>query len=185
MRIGLMGGSFDPVHYGHLRAADWSLEAFRLDEVRLVPAGQSPFKGPCAASAVDRLAMLALAVSDHDSIRVEDCELRRDPPSYTVDTLRALAQREPEAAFTLILGSDAAAGLDSWRQVEEVRRLVEIEILVRPGEVDAEISARAHVFEGLAVSATSLRNAVRAGRSIRYLTPESVRHYIEEKGLYK
>jgi nicotinate-nucleotide adenylyltransferase len=182
-RIGLLGGSFDPVHYGHLRAAEWAIEAFELQGVRLVPARQSPFKGPSAASGEDRRAMLALAVADNPAIVVEDCELERDAPSYTVDTLRAMAARWPRARFILILGSDAAAGLDLWRESTEVRRLAEIRVLGRPGHQTPV--ADAVPFEGLAISSTDLRAAVKASKSIRYLTPESVRLYIEEKGLYK
>jgi nicotinate-nucleotide adenylyltransferase len=183
--MGLLGGSFDPVHYGHLRAAQWSLEAFGLEEVRLVPTRQSPFKGPCIASAEDRLAMLTLATEDNDALQVEGCELEREAPSYTVDTLRVLTHRVPQARFTLILGSDAAAGLDRWREISEVRRLAEIRVLGRLGEVAVRQEEVAASFAGLAVSATEIREAVKASRSIRYLTPEPVRRYIAEKGLYR
>lgn len=180
-----MGGSFDPVHFGHLRAAQWAVEAFELDAVRLMPAAQSPFKGPCIASAEDRRAMLELAILGNPSLRVEDCELWRDPPSYTVDTLRTLTGRQSGTRFTLIVGSDAAAGLHEWRSIDEVRRLAEIKVLVRPGHHESGVSGNAVAFDGLALSATSLRDAVKGGRSIRYLTPEPVRLYIEERGLYK
>lgn len=182
-RVGLLGGSFDPVHYGHLRAAQWALEAFELQEVRLVPARQSPFKGPCVASAEERRAMIELAVADNPALRVESCELEREGPSYTVDTLRTLTARSPESRFTLILGSDAAEGLDRWRESAEVRRLAEVRVLVRPGDRGQDKAVVP--FEGLAISSTDVRTAVKASRSIRYLTPESVRLYIEEKGLYK
>ena len=185
MRVGLFGGSFDPVHYGHLRAAQWALEGFALDEVRLMPAAQSPFKEPCVARGEDRRAMLELALRDNRYLRVEDCELRRDPPSYTVDTLRTVTAREPGTRFTLILGSDAASGLDKWRDIEEVRRLAEIRVLLRPGAAASGASKEAFAFAGLALSATALRGAIKSGRSIRYLTPEPVRLFIEEKGLYK
>jgi nicotinate-nucleotide adenylyltransferase len=183
MRVGLLGGSFDPVHYGHLRAAQWAIEAFELEAVRLVPARQSPFKGPCVASAEHRRAMLSLAVSDNAALSVEDCELTREGPSYTVDTLRTLIQRLPHARFTLLLGSDAAAGLDAWREIPEVRRLAEIRVLGRPGE--SAPNQESVPFSGLAISSTQIRAVLQASRSIRYLTPESVRLYIEEKGLYQ
>ncbi|MBK5256897.1 MAG: nicotinate (nicotinamide) nucleotide adenylyltransferase [Vicinamibacteria bacterium] len=184
IRVGLFGGSFDPVHYGHLRAAQWALENFTLTEVRLVPAQQSPFKGPPVASGEDRRAMLTLATSDHESLSVEDCEVRRSAPSYTVDTLRALTSRSPSVSFVLILGSDAAAGVDQWRDAAEVRRLAEIRVLGRPGECPAA-GLDAAPFDGLSISSTDIRRAIKDGRSIRYLTPESVRQYIQEKGLYK
>jgi nicotinate-nucleotide adenylyltransferase len=182
-RVGLLGGSFDPVHFGHLRAAQWALEAFELREVRLVPARQSPFKGPCVASEGDRRAMLGLAVADNPALFVESCELEREGPSYTIDTLRTLTARSPRSRFVLILGSDAAEGLDRWRESSEVRRLSEIRVLARPGDPGGDASVVP--FDGLAISSTDIRAARRASRSIRYLTPESVRLYIEEKGLYK
>lgn len=186
MRVGLLGGSFDPVHYGHLRAAQWALAAFELDAVRLVPAKQSPFKGPCVASVEDRKTMLTLATQDNASLVVEDCELNRPAPSYTVDTLRTLLTRAPASRFVLILGSDAAAGLEKWEESAEVRRLCEIQVLRRPVDQADRGSASAVLpFEGLAVSSTQLRGAIARGQSIRYLTPEPVRLYIEEKGLYK
>lgn len=180
MRVGLLGGSFDPVHYGHLRAAEWALGAFGLQSVRLMPARQSPFKGPSVASDVDRLTMLSLSVAGNDALSVESCELEREPPSFTVDTLRTLKKLSPGTAFTLILGSDAAAGLHQWHESAEVQRLADIQVLSRPdasGAIDA--------FPGLAISSTEIRTLIQSGHSIRYLTPEPVRRYIEEKGLYK
>lgn len=183
MRVGLLGGSFDPVHYGHLRAAQWALEAFDLEEVRLVPARQSPLKGPCLASGQDRRAMLNLAAGDNRALVVEGCELEREGPSYTVDTLRELTRRMPAARFTLVLGSDAARTLDLWRESSELGKLADIRVLGRPG--DSEADPRVALFSGLSISSTEIRDSVRAGRSIRYLTPEPVRVYIEEKGLYQ
>lgn len=184
MRVGLLGGSFDPVHFGHLRAAQWALGAMALDSVRLVPARQSPFKSGSVASGEDRLAMLTLAVEGNPALAVEDCELRRDPPSYTVDTLRALVAREPDVRFVWIVGSDAAKDIDKWREVGEIRRMAEICVLSRPGDTPGA-STNHEPFEGFAVSSTDIREARRRGRSVRYLTPESVRLFIEEKGLYK
>ncbi len=185
MRVGLLGGSFDPVHYGHLRAAQWALEGLDLQEVRLVPARQSPLKGPCLASAEHRRSMLNLATRDNDSLTVESCELEREAPSYTVETLRILTRQSPGAHFTLIIGSDAALDLEKWREIAEVRRLAEIRILGRPGlSLDGGVVTTLP-FDGLAISSTDVRHTIKSGRSIRYLTPESVRLYIEEKGLYQ
>ena len=127
--------------------------------------------------------MLDLAVRDHGALSVDDCELEREGPSYTVDTLRTMIRRAPDSRLTLILGSDAAAGLDRWHESDEVRRLAEIRVLGRPGDQASEPGAVP--FAGLAISSSEIRAALKAGRSIRYLTPESVRLYIEEKGLYK
>ena len=184
MRVGLLGGSFDPVHYGHLRAAQCALEAFGLEEVRLMPAHQSPFKPPCVAAREHRRSMLDLAVAGNPSLRIENCELEREAPSYTADTLRLLTRNEPGALFTLILGSDTARSLDAWREIEEIRRLARIGVLLRPLDSVADFPDAVR-FEGLAISSTSVRDCVKSGRSIRYLTPPAVCHYIEEKGLYK
>jgi len=182
MRVGVLGGSFDPVHYGHLRAAECALETFDLARILLVPARRSPFKARGFASDQHRHAMLKLAAADHTRFGVETCELEREPPSYTVDTLRLLVRRAPEDVFTLILGSDAAVDLEEWREIGEIRRLADVRILARAGE---PVGPGAMAFEGLTVSSTGIRGTVCAGRSIRYLTPDSVRLYIEEKGLYK
>lgn len=184
MRVGLFGGSFDPVHYGHLRGAQCALEAFDLSEVRLMPARQSPFKPPSAAADEHRRAMLDLAVAGNESLRIEACELTREAPSYTADTLRILTQTEPGVLFTLIVGSDAAASLDAWHEIAEIRRMADVAVLLRPPDSAADFPG-AMPFEGLAISSTSVRDCVKAGRSIRYLTPPAVCHYIEEKGLYK
>lgn len=184
MRVGLLGGSFDPIHYGHLRAAQWAFETLALQRVLFVLARQSPFKGLCSAPPEDRLVMLNLATRDNPSFAIEDCELGRVAPSYTVDTLRTLARRSPETHFTLILGSDAAAGLEKWRDIEEVRRRAEIAILARPGENHTDLPVTILSFDGLSISSTEIRAAIKDGRSIRYLTPDPVRLYIEEKGLY-
>jgi nicotinate-nucleotide adenylyltransferase len=182
MRVGVFGGSFDPVHYGHLRAAEWALAAFNLDRMLLVPARRSPFKPTGFAADEDRHAMLRLSAVDNPRFAIETCELERDAPSYTVDTLRFLKKRFPENTLALVLGSDAARDIDKWREIEEIRRLAELRILARPGE---SFGGGAEAFEGLAISSSAIRSAIQAGRSIRYLTPESVRLYIEEKGLYK
>ena len=129
--------------------------------------------------------MLDLATSDHESLRVETCELDRAAPSYTVDTLRTLTRSTAGAHFTLIVGSDAALSIENWREISEVRRMAEIRILGRPGETAAGEPAGAVPFPGLAISSTQIRDAIKARRSIRYLTPEAVRLYIEEKGLYQ
>jgi nicotinate-nucleotide adenylyltransferase len=184
MRVGLLGGSFDPVHYGHLRAAQWAIENFSLDRVLLMPALQSPLKGSCFAGPDERRRMLELATSDNPVLGIEDCELRRAAPSYTVDTLKELKTREPETAFVLILGADAARDLDKWRSIDVIRSQAEVQVLDRPN-ASTSFASDGLSFQGLAISSTDVRRAVQAGRSIRYLTPESVRLFIEEKGLYK
>jgi nicotinate-nucleotide adenylyltransferase len=182
VKVGLLGGSFDPVHFGHLRAAEWARQTYSLDSVRLMPAMRSPFKEPPVASEADRLRMVELATEGNSHLDVERAELDRPAPSYTVDTLRHLTALESGNRFALIVGSDAARGLDKWREIDEIRRMADILILARPGD---ETLQNAAPFAGLAISASEVRREVHAGRSIRYLTPESVRRYIEEKGLYR
>ena len=121
--------------------------------------------------------MLTLAAADNRRFAIETCELEREAPSYTVDTLRILKKRAPEDTLVLVLGSDAAKDIDKWREIEEIKRLAELRILARPGESSGETAS---VFEGPAISSSGIRSEIRAGRSIRYLTPESVRLYIEE-----
>ena len=177
-----MGGSFDPVHLGHLRAAEWAREAFSLDIVRLMPARRSPFKTAAIAGDEDRLRMLELALEGNGALGIEAAEFDLPAPSYTIETLRFLRGRDPHAKFALILGSDAARGLDKWREIDEIRGMADILILARPGD---EALENARPFPGLSVSASQIRRLVHEGRSIRYLTPDPVRRYIEEKGLYR
>lgn len=183
MRVGLLGGSFDPVHYGHLRAAEWAKETWALDAVWFVPARRSPFKGDPGAPPAARVEMLNLAIVGNEAFLVEKCELERDPPSFTVDTLRHLKAHHPASQFVWIVGSDAARDIDKWREIGEIRRMAEIRILRRPDDSETGTVA-GEPFSGLAVSSSEIRAAVKQGRSIRYLMPESVRLYVREKGLY-
>src|SRR6476661_5842415 len=119
--VGLFGGSFDPIHHGHLIAAQVAREALQLDEVRFIPTGIQPFKaeGP-RAPAADRVAMLRLALGATPGMTLETCEVDRPGPSYTVDTLRALEAREPGRSFILLLGTDAGRDFPRWREAEEI-----------------------------------------------------------------
>jgi len=187
---GLLGGSFDPVHVGHLIAADRAAEALGLDRVLFVPCARQPLKatGPVAAGA-HRRAMLELAVAGHGPFAVDPIELDRagPGPSYTVDTLRALAARCPGERLVLLLGADAAADLPRWRAVEEVVRLAEVAVLTRPGAPAPARGLVRHVVAtpAIEVSASEIRARCAAGRSIRYLVPDAVADYIERNGLYR
>lgn len=188
MGIGLLGGSFDPVHHGHLIAADRAAEALGLARVLFVPCTTQPLKpaGP-VAPAEHREAMLALALAGHPRFVLESLELTRPGPSYTVDTLRALRRRDPGERFVLILGADAAAELPRWRAADEVARLAEIAVLARPGVSDV---ASAFVTQFIAtpaieISASEIRARCLAGKSIRYLVPDAVADYITRNKLYR
>ncbi|HTK56952.1 MAG TPA: nicotinate-nucleotide adenylyltransferase [Gemmatimonadales bacterium] len=186
--IGLFGGSFDPVHHGHLMVALVARETLQLQELRFVPAGIQPFKeGEHLASTADRVAMLRLALASCPGMVVETSEVEREGPSYTVDTLRALKAREPGESFILLLGADAARDLPRWREAEEVVRLAKVAVLTRPGHeapVAPWVSAVVPV-PALELSATDLRRRAAAGRSLRYFVPDAVANYVAARGLYK
>lgn len=185
--IGLLGGSFDPVHHGHLIVAQVAAEALGLDELRFMPAREQPFKrGRHAAPAADRAAMLELAVAGVPGFAVERAELERPGPSYSVDTLEALRAREPEAAFTLLLGADAALELEAWHRAAELPRLARIAVFARPGSpipASPLIAATVEV-PAVEISATEIRRRVRAGRPIRYWVPDAVADYVARHRLY-
>lgn len=186
--IGLFGGSFDPVHHGHLMVAQVARETLQLAEVRFVPTGIQPFKaGGHVAPAADRVAMLRLALASAPGFGIETCEVEREGPSYTVDTLRALEAREPGEAFILLVGADAARDLPRWREADEIFRRARIAVLTRPGHeapVAPWVSAIVPV-PALDLSATDLRLRAAAGRTLRYFVPDAVANYVAARGLYK
>ncbi len=188
MTTGLLGGSFDPVHHGHLIAAARAAEALGLDRVLFVPCARQPLKarGPVAA-AEHRRAMLAAAIAGEPRFALETLELERPGPSYTVDTVRALRARAPGERLVLLLGADAAATLPEWRDVAELVRLAEVAALTRPGSPEFASPLVRHVVAtpAIEISASEIRARCLAGKSIRYLVPDSVADYIERKRLYR
>jgi nicotinate-nucleotide adenylyltransferase len=185
--IGLFGGSFDPVHHGHLIVAQVARELLELEELRFVPAREQPFKqGRHRTSPEHRAAMLSLAVSGTPGFAVERAELQRPGPSYTVDTLEELRRREPEADFVLLLGADAAADLPTWHQAARIPQLARIVVFARPG---APVPASPWIgstieVPAIDISATGIRQRVRQGRSVRYWVPDAVAEYISRHRLY-
>jgi nicotinate-nucleotide adenylyltransferase len=185
--IGLLGGSFDPVHHGHLIVGRVAAESLGLDELRFVPAREQPFKrGRHAAPAADRAAMLELAVAGTPGFGIERLELDRPGPSYTVDTLLALRAREPEAGLTLLLGADAAAELGAWHRAEELPGLARVVVFARPGAAvpGSRLVAATIEVPALEISATEIRRRVRAGQPIRYWVPDAVAEYVARHRLY-
>ena len=183
----LFGGSFDPVHIGHLMVAEAAAEQLDM-RVRFLPAREQPFKGAAHnATPAHRAAMLELAVAGNPRFTVERIELDLPVPSYTVPTLRALAAREPGNRFALLLGADAVRDLASWFEVEALPGLADVIAFARAGSepVRHRLVSRTIEVPAIAVSATDIRARVRAGRSIRYLVPEAVRAYIGEHDLYR
>jgi nicotinate-nucleotide adenylyltransferase len=184
----LFGGSFDPVHVAHLIVAEAAAEALGGATVRFLPAREQPFKRDAhQATPEQRAEMLDLAVAGNPRLRVERVELGLPTPSYTVRTLRALAEREPGNRFTLLLGADAARDVAAWWEVEALPALADIVVFARPG---AAVLRHPLVKQVIPVpmidlSATQVRARVAQGRSIRYLVPDAVREYIGAHGLYR
>lgn len=199
MRLGVFGGSFDPVHYGHLLLAELSREALALDEVWFVPAAVPPHKSRTLTAAEHRVAMLELAIGGQPGFVVSRLELERSGVSYTVDTLRELRRTRANDAIFLLVGADMLHDLPQWREPAEVLRLAEIAVVHRHGFpavsfeplrdlVDAE---RLTKFAGnivpmptIELASRELRRRIAAGQSIRYQTPRAVEQYIRTHGLY-
>jgi nicotinate-nucleotide adenylyltransferase len=185
--IGLLGGSFDPVHHGHLIIAQVALETLGLESVRFLPAREQPFKqGRHRSSPEDRAAMLQLAIAGHSQFQVDRTELERAGPSYTVDTLRELRRTCPKAEFVLLLGADAAAELPAWREADEIPRLAKVVVFARPGSA-VPVSPSIHrVIDvpAIDIAATTVRSRVARGRPIRYWVPDTVAEYISRHRLY-
>lgn len=185
--IGLFGGSFDPVHHGHLIVGRVAAEKLGLELLRFVPAREQPFKvGRHSTSAEHRAAMLSLAVAEVPGFSVERSEILRAGPSYTVHTLQELREQEPGAEFVLLLGADAAADLPSWHEAGRIPHLARIAIFARPGTPVPQLPWNASVVEvpTIDISATEVRRRVRAGQSVRYWVPDSVAEYIAIHRLY-
>jgi nicotinate-nucleotide adenylyltransferase len=190
-RLGVFGGTFDPPHVGHLAVAVNARHALRLDEVLLVVANVPWQKAGerQVSPAADRLAMVEAAVGDVAGLEPSDLEIRRGGDSFTADTLAELHAAEPDAELFLILGSDAAAGLDTWERRDEVQRLAVIVVVERPGEEGARPPAgwRYERVEcpRLEVSSTDLRARVADGRPLDFLVPDAVISCIESRHLYR
>jgi nicotinate-nucleotide adenylyltransferase len=187
MRIGVLGGSFDPIHHGHLITAVAAREALGLDQVRWVPAAEQPFKvGRHAASAEHRARMVELGCGGEPGFVTDRIEIERSGPSYTVETVGTLAGRFPEAELSLLLGADAAELFDQWRDPAGIRALARVVVFARAGESPRPgIADQVIIVPRIDISSTEIRERVRQGRSIRYLAPDSVVAYITEQGLYR
>lgn len=186
--IGLLGGSFDPVHHGHLIVGQVLLDRLGLRELRFVPAYGQPLKdGRHGASAADRVAMVERAIQGEPRFALELAEVEREGRSYTVDTLRQLRGKEPGAEFVLLVGADAARDLPLWREAAALTELAEVVAFDRAGTA-AESSPLIHrqvEVPAVDISSTEIRRRVAAGVSIRYWVPDAVATYIAEHGLYR
>jgi nicotinate-nucleotide adenylyltransferase len=206
--VGVFGGTFDPVHYGHLRSAFEMLQALRFDEIHFVPCGDPPHRGVTYANARDRFRLVQLAIEGQAGFVADDRELRRDGPSYTVDTLISLREEFPGDSLGLIVGMDAFLGLPGWHRWEEVLDLAHIVVAHRPGwkapdigvlgdliteygthrvdELHGTTHGRVHIHAvtQLEIASTEIRDLIAAGRDPRFLMPDQVRDAILELKIY-
>ncbi|HEU4485025.1 MAG TPA: nicotinate-nucleotide adenylyltransferase [Povalibacter sp.] len=207
--IGIFGGTFDPIHFGHLRTAFELLQALRLSEMRFMPAGNPPHRESTIASAEVRLAMVQAAVDDQPGFVVDDREIRREGLSYSVDTMRTLREDFPDRSLCLIVGMDAFLGLPKWHQWRELLNLTHLVVAHRPGwrapsmgplgellvdrgtgrinDLHEALSGciYIHAVTQLEISSTEVRKSIAAGRDPRYLMPDAVRSIIGQTGCYR
>lgn len=187
-RIGILGGSFDPIHFGHLLMAQSAKESLKLDKVLFVPAFRSPFKGGHHLPSADhRLAMVKAAIKGNEAFTVYTGELRREGVSYTVDTLKELHQKYPGSRFYLLMGADNLKGFHRWRDPQGILKLASLVVLNRPG-FDRGISKRwPHqeiLMPAVDISSSDIRHRLQTKKSIWYLTPKNVIRYINRHHLY-
>jgi nicotinate-nucleotide adenylyltransferase len=211
-RIGLLGGTFDPIHFGHLGMAQELAQALALDTVKFIPAAVPPLKSQPSASAADRCAMVQLAIANNPDFQLDERELKRTGPSYTVETLRSLrSELSEQDSLVLFIGSDAFKQFNRWHQWQEIIRLCHIALVARP---DSDVSTglnpelvtflQDHYTENamdlqsesaglitmqaitpLAISSSAIREQLKNRQSARYLTPDCVLDYIAQHGLYQ
>lgn len=197
-RLGVFGGTFDPIHNGHLFIAEEAAEELGLDRMLIVPARDPPHRqAEPSASAEDRLAMVKLAIAGNPRFEASRIELERDGPSYTVDTLAALRERHADTEIVFIIGMDSVPELPRWHDPEGILRLAHLVAVQRGGRELADLSALEGVLpsakgrvtlishQGLEISATDVRQRLEEGRSVRYLVPDRVIEYIQSRGLYR
>ncbi len=195
MRIGIFGGTFDPIHLGHLRMAEEIRDSLSLDRVLFIPNQVSPFKTARSVSPAERrMEMVWQAVADNPAFVVSPVEVKRPGPSYMIDTVRELRRDYGDDELFLLIGSDAVRELPKWRDPEDLLAEVRVAVATRPGTMPADVlAALPDTWEsrltfipmpGLDISGTDLRARVRAARSITYLVPRAVEAYIARHGLY-
>lgn len=207
--LGILGGTFDPIHFGHLRTALDVQQALMLDELRFIPLRDPPHREQPLSTPAQRLAMLQAAIADQPGFCVDERELKREGKSYTVETLRSLRAELGDTPLCLILGSDAFRGFPGWHQPREILQLTHLVVMRRPGEAEPHAASLQAFIQGrkanspatlhetpagrilfqtvtqLDISATGIRTLIRQGRSPRYLVPDATLQIIEREGLYR
>jgi len=207
--IGIFGGTFDPIHYGHLRSAFEMLQALDFEQVRFIPCGDPPHRGVTYATALQRLRLVELAINGQGGFIADDRELKRDGLSYTVDTLESLRVEFPGRSLGLIVGMDAFLGLPEWHRWDEILDIAHIVVAHRPGwkapdigalgnlisdygthrveDLHTTVAGRVHIHAvtQLEIASTEIRELVAAGRDPRFLMPDAVRDEILDNEIYK
>jgi nicotinate-nucleotide adenylyltransferase len=181
--IGVLGGTFDPVHNAHLAMARAALEHLALDRVLFIPTGPTRYRAPSSTAGTDRVAMLRLAVEGEPRFAVDERELRPEATGYTVDTLRALRSELGDAELHLLLGADQYAKLDTWHRADEVRRLARIAVFGRPG-TELKEKPRLIPMDPMPLSSSEVRARARRGEDLGRFVPPAVANYIARRGLY-
>ncbi|MGO1243147.1 MAG: nicotinate (nicotinamide) nucleotide adenylyltransferase [Sphingobacterium sp.] len=189
-RIGLFFGSFNPIHLGHLIIANYIVNYTELDEVWFVVSPQNPFKEKkTLGNMYDRLEMVNLAIEGEERLRASDIEFGLPQPSYTIDTLQHLQEKYPSKEFTLIMGEDNLQGLKKWKNADIILRDYQIIVYPRPGYQSPELASHPSVTltqtPMMELSSTFLRKAIKAGKALRFYTPDKVLEFIDKKGLYR
>jgi nicotinate-nucleotide adenylyltransferase len=192
LKIGFLGGSFDPVHFGHLLAAQDVYEQYRLDRLIFVPAAQAPLKPhEMQSGPVDRLAMLRLSIESDKRFEISDVELNRGGISYTIESVRHFRALFPDDQLYWIIGGDQLPRMNLWRDIAELARLVEFVFLERPGHPAKQTpdipGLRLHRCDGhlIEISSSELRDRIRRGLSLHYFCPQKVVFHIETRNLYR
>jgi len=207
--IGIFGGTFDPIHYGHLRSAFEMLQALNFEEVLFIPCGDPPHRGVTYATSEQRLRLVKLAIGGQDGFTADDRELRRGGLSYTVDTLESLRTEFPDRSLGLIVGMDAFLGLPGWHRWDEILDVAHIVVAHRPGWKAPDMGAlgqiiseygthrvedlhtanagrvHIHAVTQLEIASTEIRDLIAEGRDPRFLMPDAVRDEILNSGIYK
>lgn len=207
--LGVFGGTFDPIHYGHLRTVFELLQAIRFEEVRIIPCREPPHRGETFASPRQRFDLVRVAVADQPGIVADDRELKRDGPSYSIDTLESLRREFPERPLSLIIGMDAFLGLPRWHRWTDILNTAHIVVAHRPGwrapdmgplgellsergthridDLHDELNGHVHIHAvtQLEISSTEIRELIEAGRSPRFLMPDAVIAEIHALGCYR
>jgi len=182
-KIGIYGGTFDPIHHAHLILAREAREILALEKIIFVPAAISPGKDSPIASAEMRLSMLRAAIEGESGFMVDECELNRPPPSYTIDTVEEIRRREDDSEIYYLIGEDNLSALASWHRFEQLQKMVCFVVLDRTGRQTNHPYQVVH--RRIDISATEVRKRIASGRSIRYLVPPAVEEIIRRSNLYR